>query len=99
MRLFCVSSLVNILVAHFIASSPGGRNDIDGDNLTEDDHITLVVVNQTDEDQQRDVEVHLRKERSGAGLASGWGEAGIQLCGYRDKCQEELLGLLIYRNL
>ena len=52
---------------------------------------TFVGVDQVDEDQERDVEVHLREERSPTGFTSRRGQTGVQLRSTWDKLQEELL--------
>ena len=56
---------------------------------------TFVAINQMNEGQQGDVEVHLGVERRGARLAAGRGQARVQLPGgARHPGQQELLRLL-----
>ena len=56
---------------------------------------TFVAINQMNEGEQGDVEVHLGVERRGARLAAGRGQARVQLPGgARHPGQQELLRLL-----
>ena len=42
--------------------------------------ITFVIVDEVDENQKGDVEIHLREERSPARLPSRRGQTSVQLC-------------------